>query len=114
MGSIEYTPAYGRRLVPVAVDDFAAEQPDKIFAYFPKSSNVKDGFINVTYSALARAIDRTAWWLEERLGGRSTTFETLAYIGPSDLRYTILMVAAVKTGYKVSSAILLFVELPKI
>ena len=37
--------------------------------------------------------------------GRSTVFETIAYIGPSDLRYAIVFLAAVKCGYKVSNAI---------
>ena len=30
------------------------------------------------------------------------TFETLAYIGPNDLRYNVLILGAVKAGYKVS------------
>ena len=37
--------------------------------------------------------------------GRGTVFETVAYIGPSDLRYAVVFQAAVKCGYKVSEAI---------
>jgi acyl-coenzyme A synthetase/AMP-(fatty) acid ligase len=32
--------------------------------------------------------------------GKSTDFDTLAYLGPSDLRYHIVILAAIKTGYK--------------
>jgi hypothetical protein len=39
--------------------------------------------------------------LEVSLGGKSTTFETVGYIGPGDIRYLILVVAAIKVGYKV-------------
>ena len=47
-----------------------------------------------------RAVGKTAWWLEENIG-QSTVHETMAYIGPSDLRYAIIFLAAVKYGYKV-------------
>jgi acyl-coenzyme A synthetase/AMP-(fatty) acid ligase len=48
---------------------------------------------------MRNAVDHVAWLLKERIGP-STTFETLAYMGPGDLRYHIVLLAAVKTGYK--------------
>ncbi|MCJ1280743.1 hypothetical protein MMC26_000060 [Xylographa opegraphella] len=50
-------------------------------------------------SELANAVNRCAYWVEQKLGA-SSVFETLAYMGPSDLRYAIVFLAAVKCGYK--------------
>jgi acyl-coenzyme A synthetase/AMP-(fatty) acid ligase len=48
---------------------------------------------------MRNAVDRVAWLLKEQIG-QSTTFKTLAYMGPGDLRYHIVLLAAVKAGYK--------------
>ena len=93
---------YGKRLFPVTVDEIARTTPDKIFACIPRTNDLKDGFEDVTFGGFARAANRIAWWLERSLG-KSSTFETLAYIGPFDLRYFILLVAAPKVGYKVGA-----------
>lgn len=93
-------PDYGRRLLPQVLDELAESDPGRIFASVPLSSDVSQGFREVTVRDVARATDYTAWWLEERIG-RSTSFETVAYIGISDLRYATVFLAAVKCGYKV-------------
>ncbi|KZF22836.1 NRPS-like enzyme [Xylona heveae TC161] len=90
---------YGRRLVPTIIDERARMGYAKPYASIPRSTDVSLGFRDVSYRELANAINRCAWWLEEKLG-RSDGFETLAYIGPTDLRYIILTVATIKTGYK--------------
>jgi hypothetical protein len=99
MGS---TVRHGNRLLPITIDDTAENNPERLFGCIPRTNDPKDGFLDITFADFARVIDRAAWWLEELLG-KSTTFETLAYLGPSDLRYFILVVAASKVGYKVSS-----------
>lgn len=50
------------------------------------------------------SIEQTCLGVAMNLGW-STVFDTIAYIGPSDLRYAIVFLAAVKCGYKVSEAI---------
>jgi len=100
MGSTEEAVQYGRRLVPVTIDETARDTPGRTFAIIPRSDSFKDGFINVSFHELARAVNRTAQWIEGTLG-RGKDFETLAYIAPSDLKYVILMVAACKARYKV-------------
>lgn len=45
-------------------------------------------------------MNRAAGWLEVTFG-RSSTFETMAYIGPNDIRYFIFVLAASYVGYKV-------------
>ena len=55
----------------------------------------------MSFKKLATAIDRFAWWLEETVG-RSQTLDPLFFIGPTDLRYLIILFAAAKTGHVVS------------
>ena len=100
MGSLpQEEPIYGQRLIPHLIDDIAHNVPSRTFCSLAKSSDVSDGFNNVSYGAFANAINCLARWMEENLG-KTSTIETLSYIGPPDLRYIILTIAAQKTGYK--------------
>lgn len=94
-------PDYGHRLIATLIDQRAQEEPHRPFWSIPHSSALADGFQNISYGQVARAINRAAWWIDENVG-KSTTFETLAYMGPPDLRYAVLTVAAQKTGHTVS------------
>ena len=95
------TPAYGHRIISSLIDNHARETPDRGFGSLPKTTRIEDGFRNITYGVLANAINRLAWWIQEKLG-TNEDFETLAYVGPPDLRYIVLTIAAQKTGYKAS------------
>ena len=92
---------YGSRLLPQVVDQLSQSDPKRVYATFPPASDLSRGFRDVTMLEIAQAVNKLAWWIEMNLG-RSTVFETVAYIGPSDLRYAIVFLAAVKCGYKVS------------
>lgn len=94
-------PRFGYRLLPQVVDELARSCPERIYATISLSSDPLQGFQDVTILELAQAVNQFAWWLDENLG-KSTTFETLAYVGPSDLRYVVVFLAAVKCGYRVS------------
>ncbi len=91
---------YGERLVPQVVDTLASTDPDRIYASIPRTADVNDGFRDVTMKDLANAINTMAWMLEKVEGkppeGR---FERIAYMGASDIRYAIMMIAAIKVGY---------------
>ena len=93
-------PLFGSRLLPQVVDELAQSNPNRIYASIPLSSDLTHGFRDVTMLQMSQAVSKCAYWLEHTIG-RSTTFETLAYIGLSDLRYAIVFLAAVKCGYKV-------------
>lgn len=96
-----HTARHGERLLPMVADELAARDPGKIYCSFPRTSDVKDGFRDVTIAELVNAANTAAWWLEGKFG-RSDDFETIAYMGVVDIRYTIMFIAAVKCGYKVS------------
>ncbi|KAL9117063.1 MAG: hypothetical protein Q9187_006405 [Circinaria calcarea] len=96
--------AYGHVLIADQLDSLAQSDPDHVFASLPRSSTFAHGLYHITLRTLARAVDRAAWWLESTLG-KSSDFETIAYIGPADLRYVILAIAATKVGYKVGFSV---------
>lgn len=89
----------GRQLLPVIVDE---RDPKRLFARVPKSPKcLNGGFIDITCGDFAKAVNRVARWIEDLLR-HGLSFGTLAYIGPSDIRYSIFLLGASKVGYKVS------------
>lgn len=89
------------RLVPNIVDQFAQDEPDKLYAELPIShTDFTSGFRHITYAALANAVNGVAWWLTETLGPAGTNFPTVAYVGPNDMCHNLLVIGAVKAGYK--------------
>ena len=89
------------RPLPSLVDSIALDDPNRTIVSFPAIAAGGIEYLDVNFAAFARAINRSSWWLEENIG-RSDSFKTLSYVGPSDLRLIILVFAAVKTGHKVS------------
>lgn len=99
-------PSYTKELIPNIVDHLAKVQPHKLYAEYPISSlSYQEGYRKITYGDFANAVNGMAWWLHEALGP-GENFEVLAYIGPNDLRYTALILGAVKVGYLVRNYIL--------
>ena len=89
------------QLLNHVIDEIAAAEPDSPCLEIPVSEATYElGFRSVTRQQFASAVNGAAWWLEESLG-RGRDFQTLAYFGPWDVRYNILLFAAVKVGYKV-------------
>jgi hypothetical protein len=84
----------------VVVDQIANLQPDLLYASVPLTANICDGFKGVTFLDIATATNYVASWID-RTHGRSTNFDTIAYMGIGDLRYVVVFLAAVKCGYKV-------------
>lgn len=78
----EGAPKYGRRLIPTLVDEMAVSTPDHVYASIPRNGDFSGGFDDVTSRTLARAVNKTAFWIEENLG-KGVDFETIAYLGPS-------------------------------
>ncbi|KAL8830924.1 MAG: hypothetical protein Q9191_001159 [Dirinaria sp. TL-2023a] len=81
-------------LLPQLVESRARTDPDAIYAeYLVSPSSYDDGYRKITYADLANAVNGIAWWLHHALGP-SRGLETLAYIGPNDLRYPALVLGA--------------------
>ena len=87
--------------MPNIVDQRANDEPDMLYAEYPISTlSYEQGYRRITYRDFANAINGLSWWLHDVLGP-GQDFETLAYIGPNDLRYPALILAAAKAGYVV-------------
>ena len=92
----------GKQLLNHMVDDLARLTPSATWAETPISTtSYEPGFRKITYRMLANAVNGVAWWMHQSLGP-GHDFETLAYFGPWDIRYVLLLLGAVKAGYKVS------------
>lgn len=90
------------RTLPGTIDDLAARHGTEVWALYPVSGEAFESgrLREVSFAALANAINKLAWHLKRRL----PTFDhnaTVCYIGPSDIRYFILACAACKCGLKV-------------
>ena len=59
-----------------------------------------DGLRDVSYALIARAVDRCAWWMEDILGKGASFPATATYLNPMDFRHVILIIGAIKAGYK--------------
>ncbi|KAI0474340.1 hypothetical protein F4859DRAFT_522017 [Xylaria cf. heliscus] len=92
---------HGRRLLPHVIDGIASKDPHREVFMSPRSSNPKDGWAITTFSAYANAINRCAHDIVNKYGEATQgEFPTIAYIGPQDARYLVIVVAAIKAGYK--------------
>ena len=90
-----------KQLLPNIIDGMANTRPWAMYAETPRSlTTYGAGYRKITYGAFANAINGVAWLLEKHLG-QGIAHETLAYIGPNDLGYIVMILGAVKAGYKV-------------
>ncbi|KAF1849275.1 acetyl-CoA synthetase-like protein [Cucurbitaria berberidis CBS 394.84] len=90
---------YGRRLIPTIVDHNAKTQPDRACFSIPRSEVLQDGFRDISWRTYANAINKTAHFIQGKIG-RSSSFETVMYLGFPDLRAFLVLVALIKTGHK--------------
>ncbi|KAF2148543.1 acetyl-CoA synthetase-like protein, partial [Myriangium duriaei CBS 260.36] len=88
---------YGRRTLNSTLESIVRETPDKIFSLVPKTEDLKDGFKTITYQELINGVSAAAYWLDQHLGKLPqvpASRQTIAYIGPNDLRYLLLILGA--------------------
>lgn len=98
--SLKPPPDCGKRLLPALVDEIATNDPGRIFVSIAETSDITDGFRDVDYHSFAKAVDRCAWWLIRQLKEHKIP-QTVFYLGPLDLRYLIIILAAAKAGHLV-------------
>ncbi|KAI1739540.1 hypothetical protein F4680DRAFT_466372 [Xylaria scruposa] len=92
-------PENSSQLLPSFVDDLARSHPSRILYSFARTKDPADGFRDVCAADFARAVDRCSWFIDQNLGP-GIDFPTLVYLGPQDLNYAILVLASIKTCYK--------------
>lgn len=102
--AIDRSSNYGRRLIPQILDELAATEPDRTVLSIAAFSESSHSFQRINAGAFAKAVDKTAWWLES-LVGISAKIRPVGYIGPHDVRHILLTYACVKIGCAVSCGI---------
>jgi hypothetical protein len=92
---------FGKRLLQDVVDERARSDYSRPYAYVANSRTSPDGFIEVSYGLLANAVNRMSRWLEKDVLNICGNDGVFAYLGPSDWRYVVLILATMKTKGKV-------------
>ena len=95
--------------LPTLIDEIAARRPTRPFVSLPvNNDDLSKGYRDFSYSDFAQSVDRCAWWIVSKLGRwgnendeRRPETRILAYVGPQDVRYAVLMLGAAKAGYTV-------------
>ncbi|KAF5628836.1 nonribosomal peptide synthetase [Fusarium sp. NRRL 52700] len=83
------------------VHEIATNDPGRVFSYTPSSSDPQDGWKPVNYLHLANAVDHLAHDISKTVTkSADDEVPTVAYIGPSDFRYTAILLACIKAGCK--------------
>lgn len=62
--------------------------------------DLSKGFEDISFARFANGINKLAWFIENAIS-KSTSFETIAYLGVTDVRYHMFQMAVCKTGHKV-------------
>lgn len=90
-------------LLPHTVDRLAREKPSAPYGLWPVAqASYEDGFRTISYGQFANLINGLAWWIKKTVGTSQNGDKVLAYVGPNDVRFTALLLAAVKAGCVVS------------
>jgi acyl-CoA synthetase (AMP-forming)/AMP-acid ligase II len=100
MGSIQADDEQGKLLV-TSIEEKARWFAEHTVFRYAAGDWENDGYRNLTWSQWADAINKVAYWLDEQLG-TSTDVDTVAYLGPNDIRYSVLLPAVMKTRRKAS------------
>lgn len=89
-------------LLPTIIQENALRDPSGVFACIPNGTKTdyKEGYKDITKLQFHNAVNYTASLINERFGP-AKDFETLTYLGPADIRYSMMVVAGMKIGYKV-------------
>ncbi|KAJ5529641.1 hypothetical protein N7527_003034 [Penicillium freii] len=88
------------RILTEVVDRLAVQQPDGLWVKAGALDNGVLSWSDFTWSQLASAVDYISHWMEDRLGPPAEN-ETMGYMGISDIRYPIMILSAMKMGYKI-------------
>ena len=85
-------------LLPVIIEDRARSKPLAAFAKNPQNNAYENGYRIVTNAALAIAIDYVANLISSTFAPGHEN-QCIAYLGQSDLKYTIVLLAGIKAGF---------------
>jgi acyl-coenzyme A synthetase/AMP-(fatty) acid ligase len=101
MGSIIHPGSPKPSLMIDVISEKAERLSNHTFMRYPKQHWETDGYDTMTWGQFGKSVDKIAHWLDQHLG-KSSGNDTIAYLGPSDARYPIILAATAKAMRKVS------------
>ena len=91
---------YRERLLPRVLPEYATLEPGEFYALVSHLyTDPRQGFHDLTPKSMAHCVELPARQLED-IDGRSSTFETVCYLGKSDLCGAMMFLPAAKYGYR--------------
>ncbi|ROW08291.1 hypothetical protein VMCG_03193 [Cytospora schulzeri] len=82
-------------LLPHTVERLARENPSAPYGLWPiAQASYEDGFRTIDYGQLANIVNGLAWWIKRNIGTSQNGEKVLAYVGPNDIRFTAMLLAA--------------------
>jgi acyl-CoA synthetase (AMP-forming)/AMP-acid ligase II len=84
------------------LDSIHAQDPETLYCLHPVSSEVYDGWVNISIADLAAAIKRLALWIHENVASADEP-QPLAYMGVNDIRYCAFVFACMRLRHIVLS-----------
>ncbi|KAJ5151090.1 NRPS-like protein biosynthetic cluster [Penicillium canariense] len=95
MGSISPTVTVLRIL-----DSINAKEPNALYCVHPASSNVSEGWLEISIADVVSATNRLALWLHLNVASADAP-QALAYIGANDIRYCAFVFACMRLRHTV-------------
>lgn len=90
---------HGERMALTLLDERSESDPQSLWVSVPVDGNdMSQGYKDITFKEFANAVNDAALWLVQNLPASGDDFQSFAYVGPKDLRYPILAMAAGKVG----------------
>jgi long-subunit acyl-CoA synthetase (AMP-forming) len=97
MGSIDDS----QHTVLQSLNKLVTEQPDCLYCIHPITSDISDGWKDVSFKDLANAIQNMALWIQTEVSSSNQPL-TIAYIGCNDIRYAAFVFACMQLQHTVN------------
>lgn len=97
MGSISQNSTVLRLL-----DSIYARDPATLYCLHPASSEVADGWVDISIADVVGATNRLALWIHENVASADEP-QALAYMGANDIRYCAFVFACMRLRHTVLS-----------
>lgn len=98
MGSISQNSTVLRLL-----DAIHAHDPTALYCLHPVSSEVSDGWTDISIADVVGATNRLAQWIQVNVASADAPPQTLAYMGANDIRYCAFVFACMRLRHTVLS-----------
>ncbi|KAG5657624.1 hypothetical protein KAF25_007657 [Fusarium avenaceum] len=82
------------------IDNITSEDSTRPFTYIASSDNPRDGWKPVSFLQVTNGVNYLAHAISEKVKDSAEQFPTVAYIGPNDIRYPMILLACVRAGCK--------------